>query len=607
MAGLNASCDDDAVTTLHSKSEHNHDGDDDDSKTLKKSCTNDNTSSDTCTCSTNTNIPPSSSNYRNNPNKQAPLRVDADAPIEIMTKQIYCILQEILPEFLLLLDSSSEKENNNDVTDGDDDNGNIVIPWENLSVKTLEGGLSNRLFVVTRIDNNNNSTTCTTQEYDNIISSVLIRIHKDSNDTPNNNDITTTNNNNNKKLNEIDIDSIFLNRNIENQILATLSQNNAAPIYYGRFLNGRIEEFYNGVRPLSYSELKLPDFAVSIAVELARLHCMDMTEAIYGTGGDGGGKESEHVITQGGEIWERIDQWVQLAQTCIDSTSPPPTTTTNTATNDSTNDTNHSTTHDELITMVDTIRKEWTWLKQELQTRQTGTTEIDVQHQHTSNNSSTISSTTTIQEMARTFCRQVVFTHMDCQSLNILTPCCSTSTSSSTASSESTICTTTTTKTTTKTQTMEQTIKPATIKVIDFEYAGLNPRAADIGNTFCEHVDMNNLKADFVRDYPTVQEQNRFLISYVRHVNNEIAQLLDSKNDCQGYNGDDDGIDIPNAAWNVFLKEMRTEVGKHSLLSHLGWACWSIAQSYLSCIEFDYKEYARVRMRGYAIAKEQYW
>ena len=45
--------------------------------------------------------------------------------------------------------------------------------------------------------------------------------------------------------------------------------------YFDRFENGRIKEFYNNARPLSYSELELQPFAVSIAVELARLHYME--------------------------------------------------------------------------------------------------------------------------------------------------------------------------------------------------------------------------------------------------------------------------------------------------------------------------------------------
>ena len=51
--------------------------------------------------------------------------------------------------------------------------------------------------------------------------------------------------------------------------------------------------------------------------------------------------------------------------------------------------------------------------------------------------------------------------------------------------------------------------------------------------------------------------------------------------------GVDEGIVVLNAAWNVFLMEMTMEVGKHSLLSNYGLACWCITQrppSYYICL-----------------------
>ena len=63
------------------------------------------------------------------------------------------------------------------------------------------------------------------------------------------------------------------------------------------------------------------------------------------------------------------------------------------------------------------------------------------------------------------------------------------------------------------------------IKVIDFEYAGFNPRAMDMANTFCEHCDMNNIQADYPKEYPSDAVQNQFVQSYIRNSPNVPAQV----------------------------------------------------------------------------------
>ena len=144
------------------------------------------------------------------------------------------------------------------------------------------------------------------------------------------------------------------------------------------------------------------------------------------------------------------------------------------------------------------------------------------------------------------YCRRVVFTHMDAQSLNLL-----------------------------------KSLSDESLKLIDFEYAGYNARVADLANTFCEYCDMNNLQADYATQYPSSQEQDDFLWAYFG--------------------------EIQDAPANLQLSAVKREIGKHTLISHLQWTVWSIVQNNSSDIEFDYLEYAKQRMEGYDYIKRLYF
>jgi len=130
------------------------------------------------------------------------------------------------------------------------------------------------------------------------------------------------------------------------------------------------------------------------------------------------------------------------------------------------------------------------------------------------------------------------------------------------------------------------------IRLIDFEYAGMNPRAADIGNTFAEFCGMNNLIPDYEKEYPSEMCQNVFLMNYIRANDDSLAGEIDEMTT--------DGRDL-------FLSIMRDDIGKHSLISHLGWACWALIQCKTSTIEFEYVAYAKIRMEGYRFFKSRHW
>ena len=455
--------------------------------------------------------------YLNNPSIQAPLLIDLSAPINVKYQQIFDIIAEITPQFLH--------------RDGVEEE---MIKIEDLTIKPLSGGLSNLLFLVSKPVSTNSS---------NEICHLLVRAHNED---------------------ESENESL-VNRNSENKIMAWLASlhSNAAPTYYGRFRNGRIEQFYDGVRTLTCHEMREPPFARAIAIELAKMHKRIKCAPVEVLGYD-----IEQVMVAGGEIWKRIDNWIEMAdlivaKECVDS------------------HTNKS-----IQTRLEFAKQEWAWLKSELNT------EINLE-------GTELGTTSSIESVAIHFCRQVVFTHMDCQSLNILTPKTNVLLSSqenqndvvdvisSSCSDSDSECD--------EMNTFTGDNAVACIRLIDFEYAGLNPRAADIANTFCEHCDMNNIKADYKKEYPTDDEQNLFLRVYIQNAAEPIAHFLN-----QHENG-------AKVAWMTFLNELRSEIGKHTLLSHLSWYVWSLDQFYLSSIDFDYLAYADLRKEGYDFFKKRHW
>ncbi|CEP16089.1 hypothetical protein [Parasitella parasitica] len=106
--------------------------------------------------------------------------------------------------------------------------------------------------------------------------------------------------------------------------------------------------------------------------------------------------------------------------------------------------------------------------------------------------------------------------------------------------------------------------------VIDFEYAGYNPRAVDIANHFCEWMydyhsdDSATMHLD---QYPSLEEQCLFLASYLA-------------------TGKD----------NVLVTELQKEVDLWKMACHLFWGLWGLVQASQSEIDFDYFYYSMQRI-----------
>jgi thiamine kinase-like enzyme len=351
-------------------------------------------------------------------------------------------------------------------------------PESKLLVKPLLGGLSNELFIVS--DSSSSSSE---------LPSILVRIHPPGGEEDDNGEKGHV---------------AVVDREVENRLVAWLSQQKMAPLFYGRFQNGRIEELYPNVSPLSAKEM-VP-YGPKIATALADFHSLDALPATILPK-----PHDEEVSSR----FQTIDQWVQAIQ---DASSPH-------------------------VALLELLSREWKWLRAQLLLSQPS--------------SPASSSLSEVQTKALMFIRQIVLTHMDAQSLNVL-------------------------------KDANAKHGEGEIRLIDFEYAGWNHRAADLANSFCEHCDMNNICADYPAEYPSDAVQNVFLKTYIQRCQPSLI-------------GDE-------SEWIEVLETLRLEIGRFSLLSHLGWAAWSVVMvNEGSAIDFDYVAYAKHRMDGYDYGKKYFF
>lgn len=390
----------------------------------------------------------SSTSYRDNAESIVPIKVDPQS--ESRDDQLRQVATIVCP----FLADEEENSQHPEVPVKD-------AKSSDLLVRPLQGGLSNELFIVSKPG----------------VQCVLVRIHpKDGTDTGN--------------LEVVD-------REVENHLVAWLSREGMAPIFYGRFENGRVEELYPNVAPLTAFEM--PAYGAKIATAMADFHALQAPCYIL--------PKPRNGIPH---RFQTIDQWVQGIR----------------------QPTNR---HTELSNR---IQSEWKWLRaQLLMEPATGSS---------------------VRTKALKFIREIVLTHMDVQSLNVL-------------------------------KDSNATNGQGNIRLIDFEYAGWNPRAADVANTFCEHCDMNNLCADYPAEYPSVLVQNDFLKAYLQQLQVTLAETKEEE--------------------QLVLEALRSEIGRFSLLSHLGWATWSVVMALQggSDIDFDYIAYAKHRLDGFDFGKNLFF
>jgi thiamine kinase-like enzyme len=295
---------------------------------------------------------------------------------------------------------------------------------------------------------------------------------------------------------------------VENAMSAFLSKEGVAPLFFGRFINGRVEEFHAGSSTLAYSDLGATDeqianpnerlsYAYSIAEAFARFHSLQV--------------DGDICMTQPGEAqtWAQTQKWIDVADNYI-----------------ATVDGCRAKVDEQLNQYggYDVVRKEWEWLQEYL-----------------SKDSKLVDLTPGVA-----FSRDIVFCHHDIQPLNILS---------------------------------NPDWGDKVVKLIDFEYAGYNPRALDIGNTWCEHTAMTDFAQDYEKQYLSPGQKEFFVDCYLKK--------LDPDGHAAGKYDE------------TFKNDFITDIDRHSLISHYMWLMWSIKQANAADIEWDYYKYVGVRAEGY--------
>ncbi|KAI9258191.1 kinase-like domain-containing protein [Phascolomyces articulosus] len=132
--------------------------------------------------------------------------------------------------------------------------------------------------------------------------------------------------------------------------------------------------------------------------------------------------------------------------------------------------------------------------------------------------------------------------------------------------------------------------KTGELVVVDFEYAGYNPRGFDIANHFCEWMydyhGPNPASMD-LDQFPTDEEQLRFLTAYIEADNEEEQHEEDSE------------TKINNMTKDMDAKTLQQEVLRWIMVPHLMWALWGLVQASQSEIDFDYFHYFTQRLQRF--------
>jgi ethanolamine kinase len=120
------------------------------------------------------------------------------------------------------------------------------------------------------------------------------------------------------------------------------------------------------------------------------------------------------------------------------------------------------------------------------------------------------------------------------------------------------------------------------VQLIDFEYGKFNYRGHEFGNHFCEYAGFD---FDLKRWYPNAAAQRYFLEEYL--------EGCKSQPDVEGLyrtlKGD------PKLA-DAFFSSCTKYINRFATAANLMWGFWALVQKLYSPIEFDYLDYARLRL-----------
>lgn len=333
---------------------------------------------------------------------------------------------------------------------------------------------------------------------------------------------------------------ILVNRDRDNHLFHELATLGFAPPYRGRFENGRIEGFVDA-RPLEPHEMSL-----QAPINFVSLIAAEMARL------------HRMPVTKAGpkgraEVWETIPRWLQLAKglTFDDEAK---------------------------AAAVKALDLEWVcqeiaWVQRQLRYSHGAHGENEESAVATLENGGSTKGKDdvpvgledeTVKDRARRYLSEVVLSHNDLLSGNVMYA-----------------------------DGWEK------VQVIDFEYSGYNPRGFDIANHFCEHAGFDS---NFAKSYPCEETQIAFLTDYVRAV--EKSRKTHEGGDTTTTSPGENMSTSPLADDASFIAGLMTEVNRWTLPSHLWWTAWAVVQARYSPINFDFVDYARLRLAGYRLHKK---
>lgn len=126
----------------------------------------------------------------------------------------------------------------------------------------------------------------------------------------------------------------------------------------------------------------------------------------------------------------------------------------------------------------------------------------------------------------------------------------------------------------------------SSVTFIDYEYAGLNYQAFDIGNHFAEFAGVSTVDYSL---YPDKDLQFKWLEIYLEE-----------------YNALQAGLSPPTKVVPKDVEKLYIQVNKFALASHFLWVLWALVQSEHSAIEFEFFEYATIRLKEYHTKKNAF-
>ncbi|CAB9519837.1 Choline kinase alpha [Seminavis robusta] len=327
----------------------------------------------------------------------------------------------------------------------------LSIPVRNdWPISVVSGGITNQLFRVTLTCNNGNKS---------VPSSILLRIFGAEG---------------------------MIDRDVENSTFAALSTQCLAPPYFGRFQNGRLEGWLDGMACLTPRDMALPTISPKIAEQMALLHAkFEIPDELV-----------DYHNPQQPSLWTQLQDWMEQAMRATDFG----------------NDTERAQTM--VSSLLQNLDTEFEWLR----------------------------NTVVPSDLPVAFC------HNDVLGANVL-----------------------------------YNATTGVLRLVDFEYGGVNYKAFDIANHFNEFAGGSTENGVTNYDwFPNKEDQCAFLKVYLES-SSQQQQPSDEE-----------------------IQKWYDQVQAFILVNHLYWGTWAVNQAATEgCADFDYLLFGHNRLSRYFHCKAE--